>query len=447
MNPGVYSDITNNNYHNGAGISNSGLSLLRKSPLHYRMKQLAANDNEPKKEPSAALMIGTAFHALLLEPECFTRDYCLALRPQDVPDAIVDRDAIVSLAEEQNEYYNALLAEHVQGVDELRIMINGANACRLAMLPSSGSKQELIKRIQDACSWQRKESPQGLDACGVSELKIMIGTLNKERDGLLSGNGTEAELCARLRDAGEVFTTRKEAIAKWEVEYGFPMLIDSKASMADIATSLRQHGVEVSLFSEVKQTWLQNNGHRIVLEPEQWDQLHRMRAAVFAHPVASKLMSMKGRAEHSVYWVDKETGELCRCRPDWWPSNLIVDLKTTEDASPIGFAKSIANYSYDVQDAFYTDGMAAAGEPIRAFLFLAVQKDACVVEGQSFGVAVYQLDDASRELGRAKYKTDLRTFSQCKKLNQWPNYGDMIQPISLPQWNFNQFQHLVEATA
>jgi exodeoxyribonuclease VIII len=125
-----------------------------------------------------------------------------------------------------------------------------------------------------------------------------------------------------------------------------------------------------------------------------------------------------------------------------------VDLKTTEDASPEAFAKSIANWSYDTQDAFYTDGvLAATGKPLKAFVFLVVEKSARVVEGQPLGVAVYQLDEAGRELGRAKYREDLGIYAQCVKTGIWPCYGDKLKTISLPQWHMNKNAHLLDQTA
>jgi exodeoxyribonuclease VIII len=168
-----------------------------------------------------------------------------------------------------------------------------------------------------------------------------------------------------------------------------------------------------------------------------------------AHPIARALLTGKpGKAERSVYWIDEATGELCRCRPDFWrEDDIVVDLKTTEDASPEGFGKSIANWSYDTQDAFYRDGCAAVGKPLRAFVFLAVEKSARVVEGQPLGVAVYQLDEAGRDLGRAKYRADLATYAQCKATNKWPCYSDKLETISLPQWHMNRNAHLVEGVA
>lgn len=80
--PGIYNDISNADYHGGPGISKSGLDLIAKSPAHLHWAQTAANDN---RAPTAAQRIGTAAHALILEPEVFAREYVLQLRRQDVP--------------------------------------------------------------------------------------------------------------------------------------------------------------------------------------------------------------------------------------------------------------------------------------------------------------------------------------------------------------------------
>lgn len=381
MKPGIYDNITNAEYHGGEGISNSGLSLIRRSPLHYRAKQLSANDNES----TPAQAIGTAFHALLLEPELFVQQYTLGLRQSDFPEAIDGSDKLVALIEELNKG-------------------------RLPKLSTTGTKEELAARIIEAIPVEALtlEALEGFKAASGKDLKDHIATLNESRAGLLSVSGTIPVLAQRLRDAG----------------------------------------MAITLWSDIKAEWMANNGHRDILEPEQWDQLHSMREAVMAHPAARALMLKPGKAEQSVYWIDKETGELCRCRPDKWTEDgIIVDLKSTEDASLEGFGKSIANWRYHVQAPFYMDGVAAVGRPARAFVFIAVEKTACVVEGQAKGVGVYILDENSNALGRAEYRADLAKYAECKAANAWPCYGDKIQTIGVPQWQFTKNQHLLEAAS
>ena len=69
MKPGIYKDLSNEEYHRGPGLSASGLRMLDKSPLHYKTAPRA--DTE-------ALRFGTAVHCAVLEPERFGREYVCA---------------------------------------------------------------------------------------------------------------------------------------------------------------------------------------------------------------------------------------------------------------------------------------------------------------------------------------------------------------------------------
>ncbi|MGJ0580657.1 PD-(D/E)XK nuclease-like domain-containing protein [Xenorhabdus bovienii] len=67
MTPGIYYDISNENYHQGEGVSKSQLDDIAKSPAFYKWKKNAPIDKEKLK----ALDMGTALHCLLLEPDEF----------------------------------------------------------------------------------------------------------------------------------------------------------------------------------------------------------------------------------------------------------------------------------------------------------------------------------------------------------------------------------------
>ncbi|WP_289992032.1 PD-(D/E)XK nuclease-like domain-containing protein [Photorhabdus laumondii] len=71
MKPGIYYDISNENYHNGEGVSKSQLDDIAKSPAFYRWKKNAPIDTEKLK----ALDMGTALHCLLLEPDEFSNRF------------------------------------------------------------------------------------------------------------------------------------------------------------------------------------------------------------------------------------------------------------------------------------------------------------------------------------------------------------------------------------
>src|SRR5690606_34184749 len=71
---GIY-DITNDQYHGSDGISRSQLMLLNKSPYHYWYSVVSGL--APRQEATPAMLIGSAFHTLLLEPHLFEHEYCI----------------------------------------------------------------------------------------------------------------------------------------------------------------------------------------------------------------------------------------------------------------------------------------------------------------------------------------------------------------------------------
>lgn len=79
MSPGFYTadQLSNAEYHNGPGVSNSGLKLIGdKTPFHFWGRYLAPN--REKEESSTPQMIGTAVHAASLEPARFEEAYVVA---------------------------------------------------------------------------------------------------------------------------------------------------------------------------------------------------------------------------------------------------------------------------------------------------------------------------------------------------------------------------------
>jgi len=69
MEPGIYGNISNEEYHKSKGLSASGLKLLARSPAHYKYSV---------REETPAMRRGTATHTAVFEPERFARDYIAA---------------------------------------------------------------------------------------------------------------------------------------------------------------------------------------------------------------------------------------------------------------------------------------------------------------------------------------------------------------------------------
>lgn len=338
MQPGVYRNIPNDDYHGGPGDSKSGLDLVRKSPALLR----AVKTGQRERKPTKSQMTGTSIHAMVLEPDLVARTYAL---PFATPD----------------------------------------------------------------------------------------GTLT-----------TMDEMKAALEAAEVPF---KKSAKKGELEAAI------RAALPD-----------VPLYSDERAAYEVANEGKVIIEPEEWVRLENMLAAIRAHPAAMKLLSGAGEAELSCYWhepvIDPATGEdtgetiLMRCRPDYWRRDgILVDLKSTSPggASRDEFARSIDNWRYYVQHPLYLRGSAAAlraqlakeDDPIfasfatpRAFVFVVVETDACVVDGVAMGVAVYQLQPESVALGEIEIREDVFALHSCQQSGRWPGYSERIEPIELPPYAF-----------
>jgi exodeoxyribonuclease VIII len=170
-----------------------------------------------------------------------------------------------------------------------------------------------------------------------------------------------------------------------------------------------------------------------IISLETYNMVSRMRDAVRAHPIASELLRV-GLAEQEARWTDEMTGAPCKLRNDWFNTStrLIVDLKSTEDASEEAFVRSAFKYRYHVQSAFYFDGATANGMDPQGFVFIAVEKT------PPFLVNVFYADEEFMAAGRIAYHSDLERYVECISTNEWPGYDPKIKPLTLPAWVIRQ---------
>jgi len=175
-----------------------------------------------------------------------------------------------------------------------------------------------------------------------------------------------------------------------------------------------------------KEQWaaLESSG-KIILSQGDYQMIAAVGDAVRAHESAAKLL-MRGHPEVTVF--TDINGIPAKCRIDWYRKGICIDLKTTEDASPDGFAKSCATYGYAQQAAWYLDCCEAAGLEAHTFAFIAVEKSA------PYAVAIYELTPESIEFGRTQYQRALNQYKHCKESGNWPGYSSKIQLLALPVW-------------
>lgn len=174
----------------------------------------------------------------------------------------------------------------------------------------------------------------------------------------------------------------------------------------------------------------------ILLLDEEYERALKCRASIFNHHASSRILGHPlGKPEFSIFFEWLGVG--CRMRMDWHippcpelPTGLIFDLKSTESAKQDSFARSIWNFRYDIQAAFYREGFQQfyGTQAPPPFVFCAFEKES------PFPVATYVADDDMTLRGQRDCERLLLEYQRCREANDWPAYGDTITPISLPYW-------------
>jgi len=185
-----------------------------------------------------------------------------------------------------------------------------------------------------------------------------------------------------------------------------------------------------------KEEWaafeLANQGKALV-SAEDFLKLVEMKKALNAHPFTAKLLA-EGVSEQSVFWIDEETNLPCKCRPDRIPSGnkgVLVDLKTCASAGEYEFCRDVVKFGYDVQAAFYLDGIkAATKQDFDGFCFVAIEKE------PPFRVETYLLDSQFIVRGQYEYRRLLNIELECRRTGFYPNYQGVGNLITLEKPNY-----------
>lgn len=177
-------------------------------------------------------------------------------------------------------------------------------------------------------------------------------------------------------------------------------------------------------------------GEEFVLVASECAKIEGIMGRIQGNKEVQELLSLPGHNELSGFSTDPETGVMCRHRFDKLTNNGIgIDLKTTTDARPDAFSRSIMNYGYHMQAAFYVDNYEwITGKQLDDFVFI-------VVESESpYAVKMYRLGQESYAIGREQYRNSLLKYHECRATDFWPAYESQgIEEISIPQWAINQY--------
>jgi len=164
------------------------------------------------------------------------------------------------------------------------------------------------------------------------------------------------------------------------------------------------------------------SGGRTILDLGTMSILKAMKERLMSHRYVRSLLS-NGDAEMSVYTeIEMFSGKSVKVkiRPDFWKpkKRIIVDLKTTADASKDGFTKHATDLNYHIQSALYTDiieKIEGTGMPY-SFFFIAQEKT------KPFAFNIFESSPQFQGTGRYEYEQLLMLYQWCQENNRWPGY-------------------------
>ena len=286
-------------YRKAEGVSQSELKEVLRSPAHWLARY--GPDAAPTF-PSIAMIIGTALHCKLLEPELFDSQF-------------VDRSTL--------------------------------------------DKELNITQLKAA-----------LDDEGIEYKKT----------------AKKPELEALLYPDGKAVDKRTSLSA------------DDFAIVNGMAEATRSHSIAGNWFDPGRKNYRRGNELSMYVEPS---------ADTFGLPIKGRLDRLEKTA-------------------DGW---MILDLKTTDDASPGTFSKKAFNMGYHLQAAFYTDLVSKVLQTENVdFMFCAMERR------RPHGIALYKAGSDMLDLGRKQYKEALRTLAYCKETESFPGYDSEVLELTLPGW-------------
>ena len=174
-----------------------------------------------------------------------------------------------------------------------------------------------------------------------------------------------------------------------------------------------------------------------LVRSEMWSACTIMAEAVRKHP----LMVTASRAsdfmqEVSIYW--NEGPVPCKARIDAVATLPMfglcaIDLKSTQDASPGAIERSIYQWGYHRQAAWYRRALRSVGMSAQAFVLVFVEKTPPYV------VTAANVSENAQCVALEEIKSAVDLYKECSVSGVWPGYTtNLVTEIDLPDWAYRR---------
>lgn len=177
--------------------------------------------------------------------------------------------------------------------------------------------------------------------------------------------------------------------------------------------------------------FLHSVGSRTVISLKQQEIVDRVWGAINECRTTKALLDRCQQRELSLFHLDKCA---TKARLDAYSRGIVIDVKTTRDASRAAFERSISAYGYGIQAAHYRRVMEGVNLAFTDFIFIVVETE------PPFGTAVYAMEDEVMDLYDPQVEQALTDWTLCQETQTFRAYPDEIQKVSVPRWLRRQLE-------
>lgn len=159
----------------------------------------------------------------------------------------------------------------------------------------------------------------------------------------------------------------------------------------------------------------------------------RTSAETFGFELDPYALLRAGDIECSFVSLDEPTGLTRKARPDCIvpAQRMIVDLKTSHDASPRGFSRKRRDMGYDLSAAFHLDTACAALKEDPSdwvYIWVVVEKE------PPYAVGLFSASPDLLRHGRIRYRQALELVASCERRGVWTPYSLRVEELEPNQY-------------
>ena len=172
---------------------------------------------------------------------------------------------------------------------------------------------------------------------------------------------------------------------------------------------------------------------KVLLTEGDFDIAQAMAKSLMAEKHIAELINHAGAVkEQSIFVTCPETGVKLRCRPDLYieSAGIVVDLKSTTDASPAnrGFSSQVWAYNYDLQAAFYRHVLRIEGIKVRHFYF------ACTEKQPPYASCLFEVSEELLDYAHRRMINVLTRVRDAESIKAYGTGWPTVNTITLPEW-------------